>query len=200
MIKIEEKDINIIEKILLPKGCHFSDEGKNVIRCMESREILACPGSGKTTLLMAKLYLLSKSMPFENNRGICVLSHTNVAVDEIKSKLGDSIKIILSYPNYVGTIQSFVDKYVVFPYLTHFTTGSIEVVDDKKYAECMWRKCKYNKNFKTLKYLVMARVKQSSYYENEEHFFEDLYLSNTGDLYLSQSKIAGVNADRCYAV
>lgn len=194
MIKIEDNDINKIENILLPQGCHFSDDGKNMIRCMESKEVLACPGSGKTTLLMAKLYILSKSMPFKNNKGICVLSHTNVAIDEIKSKLGYSSKVILSYPNYVGTIQSFIDKYVVFPYLTHFTTGSIEVVDNKKYAECMWRKCKYIKDFKTLKFLVIARVKQSSYYENEEHFFEDLYLSNAGELYLSKSKIAGANS------
>ena len=49
-------------------------------------------------------------MPLENGAGICVLSHTNVAVNEIKNRLSDYADRLLSYPNYIGTIQSFIDR------------------------------------------------------------------------------------------
>ena len=56
-------------------------------------------------------------MPFKNGSGVCVLSHINVAVDEIKMRLADYADILMSYPNYVGTIQSFIDQFVTIPYL-----------------------------------------------------------------------------------
>lgn len=190
---INEQDITDVEKMLLPDDCHFSAEGKEFLLYNGSKEVLACPGSGKTTLLMAKLYLLNKSMPFPNNAGICVLSHTNVAVNEIKKKLGSASDRILSYPNYVGTIQSFIDKFVLFPYLTHFTTGNIEVVDEKKYGTYMWRECKYNSKFRKLKYLIEARVKASNFYSNNEEFIKDLFL-NKEELWLGKTRIAGATA------
>ncbi|MCK9217480.1 MAG: UvrD-helicase domain-containing protein [Firmicutes bacterium] len=190
---ISEQDIVEVEKMVLPKNCKFSGSGKEFLLCDVSKEVLACPGSGKTTLLMAKLYLLSKSMPFSNNEGICVLSHTNVAVNEIKKKLGSAADKILGYPNFVGTIQSFIDKFVLFPYLTHFTTGNIEVVDEKRYGIYMWRECKYNTELKQLKNLILGRVKVSKYYENNEELVRNLYL-NKEELWLGKTKIAGSNA------
>lgn len=191
---INEQDIVDVEKMLLPQNCNFSTEGKEFLLCNESKEVLACPGSGKTTLLMAKLYLLSKSMPFPNNAGICVLSHTNVAVNEIKKKLGSASDKILSYPNFVGTIQSFIDKFVLFPYLTHFTSGNIEIVDEGKYGVYMWRECNYNNKFRKLKYLILAGVKNSKFYESKEDYIKDLFL-NKGELWLGKTKIAGPSAD-----
>lgn len=182
MMLIEETEIDKIESLLLPIGCHFTDDGKDVIRCMESKEVSACPGSGKTTLLMAKLCILTKSMPLKNNRGICVLSHTNVAVDEIKNKLGDSAKSLLTYPNFVGTIQSFIDRFVVFPYLTHFTTGSIEVVDNKKYAECLWRICNTNSKYSSLKYFVKNQISINKKYNTEVDYIESLYTNDKNAL------------------
>ena len=93
---INQDEIINIEKLLLPKECSFNDEAKDVIRCMESKEILACPGSGKTTVLLAKIKLLSDRMPFKDGNGVCILSHTNVAVNEIKNKLGEDANKILS--------------------------------------------------------------------------------------------------------
>ncbi|WP_369127725.1 UvrD-helicase domain-containing protein [Brevibacillus laterosporus] len=54
----------------------------------QSKDIQACPGSGKTTTLLAKLTILSRKLPLKSNKGICVLTHTNVAVDEIRKRLG----------------------------------------------------------------------------------------------------------------
>ena len=102
----------------------------------------ACPGSGKTTVLLAKLKLLADRMPFVNGAGICVLSHTNVAVDEIRKRLSGYADKLLSYPNYIGTIQSFVDKFVTMPYLRKIAGRNVQAVDNLTYAQHMlYRRC-----------------------------------------------------------
>ncbi len=109
---ITDEDILKAEQIL---GISFDKERRDVIRCMETKDFQACPGSGKTTTLIAKLFVLANKMPFDGNRAICVLTHTNIAVNTIKTKLGSSGNKLLNYPNYIGTIQSFVDKYLAIP-------------------------------------------------------------------------------------
>ena len=86
MLQISDADIRQVEELLLPDGCKFPEDARKVIRCWESKDVAACPGSGKTTVLLAKLKSLADRMPLDNGSGICVLSHTNVAVNEIKEK------------------------------------------------------------------------------------------------------------------
>ena len=113
---ISDDDINKAEKIFLKNGQSFDEERRNFIKYIDkSLHLQACPGSGKTTALLAKLYILSEKMPFEKNQGICVLTHTNVAIDIIKSKLGEKANRMFNHPNFFGTIQSFVDKYLAIP-------------------------------------------------------------------------------------
>ena len=83
-MRITDDDIKMAEELILPKGERFNDERRTFIKSTESRDVLACPGSGKTTALLAKLYILAQKMPFPDGRGICVLTHTNVAIDEIQ--------------------------------------------------------------------------------------------------------------------
>lgn len=102
---VSEEEIQAVESLLLNKGCSFADDAKQVIRYWNSTDVSACPGCGKTTVLLAKLKIIADRMPLENGAGICVLSHTNFAVDEIKSKLAAYAERLMGYPNYVGTIQ-----------------------------------------------------------------------------------------------
>lgn len=69
-------------------------------------------------------------MPLPNNQGICVLTHTNVAIEEIKSKLGNKANILFSYPNHFGTIQSIVDKFLANLAMQYYYDSNIRVVDD----------------------------------------------------------------------
>ena len=131
-------DFTPIEKLLLPNGCCFANDARNVINSWDSNDILACPGSGKTTVLIAKLKLIADKSPLKDGRGVCVLSHTNVAVSELKAKLGKSAERLLSYPNFVGTIQTFVDQYITFPFLRQFANTSIQVVSDEDYANHLY--------------------------------------------------------------
>lgn len=112
--QITDMDIGEIIELL---GKDFSDpERQQVLQCMETRDIQACPGSGKTTALAAKLAILSKKVG--QNYGICVLSHTNVAKDQIRTtlaELGGLPSQLLRYPHFIGTIQSFVDRFLAIP-------------------------------------------------------------------------------------
>src|SRR5690242_3757569 len=87
IISITDDDIRYAEEVLLPSGSHFDDERKHFIKTLSTVDLQAVPGSGKTTVLLAKLLILEKYLPFEDGSGILVLSHTNVAVNEIENKI-----------------------------------------------------------------------------------------------------------------
>jgi hypothetical protein len=84
----------------------------------ETADFQAAPGSGKTTLLGAKLALMAARWPYER-RGICVLTHTNVAREEIESCLRAVVhgERLLAYPHFIGTIQTFVNRFLALPWL-----------------------------------------------------------------------------------
>jgi DNA helicase-2/ATP-dependent DNA helicase PcrA len=113
----------------------FSDaERRAVLLEAGVRDVQAAPGSGKTTLLAAKLQLLADKWT-HLNRGICVLSHTNVARDEISKRLSASSvgARLLAYPHYVGTIHAFVNQFLALPMLR--SDGEIvDVVDNDIFA------------------------------------------------------------------
>lgn len=127
MIEITDAHIEEFENKF--EGLSFDDESKEFIKCLKTKDIQACPGAGKTTSLVAKLDIITNQMPFKDNSGILVLTHTNVAVDEIKAKLGANAKILLSYPNHVGTFQSFVNKYLAIPMYVKLRGNRPERID-----------------------------------------------------------------------
>lgn len=140
-----DEEIRYAHSLLLDGKPFFDQEKIDIIECDESRDVKACPGSGKTTTLLAKLVILANKMPLFNNQGVCVLTHTNVAIDEIKSKLGSKANVLFSYPNHFGTIQSFVDKFIAIPYYSQLFQTPIRWIDDD-YAS---RVCRYEFNRKS---------------------------------------------------
>lgn len=136
-VEITEGDIAYAEKLLLPAGKSFDDERRAFIRCMDSRDVIACPGSGKTTALLAKILILAKKMPFEDNRGICVLTHTNVAINEIKQQADHAAAdVLFRYPNFFGTIQGFVDQFLALPgYRSEFQKPIVAIDNNRFFSE-----------------------------------------------------------------
>ena len=114
-IQVTDADIKYTEKILLEEGEYFDDERIAFIKNIETIDLQAVPGSGKTTALLAKLLVLERYLPFKDGSGILVISHTNTAVNEIKNRIGKYCPNLFSYPNFVGTIQSFVDQFLAIP-------------------------------------------------------------------------------------
>lgn len=99
-----------IEKNLLPEGCHFSEEQTNVIFEDNNMDVVAGPGAGKTTVLTSRIKILLDQMK-NTGKGICILTHTNVAVDEIKSSLKKLGVPEVRNPHFIGTIQDFFNTF-----------------------------------------------------------------------------------------
>ena len=99
-------------------GADGLDPRLAVMQSAGSIDVSACPGSGKTTLLVAKLAILARYWR-HGGQGICVLSHTNVARLEIERRLGADghCRSLLAYPHFIGTIHSFINCFIAFPWL-----------------------------------------------------------------------------------
>lgn len=116
--RIDDKlieELKSIERILLPPNCEFSDDQRRVILSDASANIIAGPGSGKTTVLIAKIAFLLKTVgEFNKEQGICIITHTNVAVDEIKKQLEEIGIANFGYPNFIGTIHDFFNHFFTY--------------------------------------------------------------------------------------
>jgi len=134
-IQITDRDIQYAESILLPSGEKFDEERTRFIKELRTVDLQACPGSGKTTCLLAKLVALSKYLPFENDSGILVLSHTNAAVDEIKNKILTHCPQLFDPPNFIGTIQGFVDNFLAIPFYMQEYGHQPYRIDDEIFKE-----------------------------------------------------------------
>lgn len=142
-MQIKQEYIDRSEELLLPEGCHFDDERVSFIRRMESGDLLAVPGSGKTTALRAKLYCMAQNLPLDEGRGILAISHTNVAVEELKNKLQHHCPQLFEYPNFIGTIQDFVDTFLAIPYYIQRYGHKVDVVDADRYEQLCEIKMRY---------------------------------------------------------
>lgn len=87
-LEITSQDIEWITRVIGNK-IKFDESRIEIIKNMQSVDIQAFPGSGKTTILISKLAILAKKWKY-STRGICVLSHTNVAREEIERRLGNT--------------------------------------------------------------------------------------------------------------
>lgn len=98
-----------MEKLTDEQTTFLEAEGRVVVR--------ACPGSGKTYSVASKLLSYLDGWN-RYHQGIAVLSFTNVASEEIYKKaylLNNSIGK-LGYPHYVGTVDSFINEFIVLRY------------------------------------------------------------------------------------
>ncbi|MGY0635453.1 MAG: UvrD-helicase domain-containing protein [Paraglaciecola chathamensis] len=146
--KITDDDIAWVVRVLGLPDDAFSPEKdggarERILKSIgETLDVSACPGSGKTTLLVAKLALLARIWPYRR-QGICILSHTNVAKEEIEKHLGGTEfgRSLLSYPHYIGTIHGFVNEFMALPWLR--SKGfPIKVIDSEFAYSWRWNKLK----------------------------------------------------------
>ena len=164
-MEIKSENIAKAEQLLLPDGCSFDPERVQFITRLESGDLLAVPGSGKTTALRAKLYCMAKELPMKDGRGILALSHTNVAVDELKKMLQNHCPQLFEYPNFVGTIQEFVDTFLALPYYVQKYGHREDIIDADQYERACTNlmnkrgrittylsgKLKYGKDYKSIR-------------------------------------------------
>lgn len=165
-IQVSDEEINYVEGLF---GFSFTDEQKKILRYWDTVDIQACPGGGKTTTLAAKLIILANKIPNKFSAGVCIITHTNVAVEEIKSKLGAYANFYFRYPNHFGTIQSFVDKFFTVPCYKGKFKKSPKIVDEG-ILEREIRKLPILANTGTLTLLDMKNVHLSELSFNRHNF------------------------------
>lgn len=136
MIDIPELTPALLDELGLELGgCDFSGPNQQAfLAAADSHDVQAAPGNGKTTLLVAKLALLSRNW-CSRTQGVCVISHTNAARNEVEEKLfgHPSASAFLSYPHFVGTVTSFINRFIALPYLRGLG-WSVQQIDDDVFA------------------------------------------------------------------
>ena len=145
----------------------LDSERLDFLKNLDSIDVSACPGSGKTTLIIMKLLLLMEKWE-STSQGICVLSHTNVAKDEVSTRLERTgINHNLNgKPHFVGTIHSFINQFITSQYL--FSMGYPPQQTNTKLAY-EWRDKKISHQTKAyLKrcYIALKDIKIESINEN----------------------------------
>lgn len=144
-MEIRDEHIKEAENLLLGGKTFDTKERLSFIKSLDTIDLLAVPGSGKTTALQAKLYCLAQNLPIEDGSGILVLSHTNAAVEEIENNLKGVCPQLFTYPNFVGTIQSFVDTFLAFPFFVHKNHFRPRLIEYEEYNKKVEYKLKYQR-------------------------------------------------------
>lgn len=87
----------------------FEKKGKFVVH--------ACPGSGKTYSVAARLAHHISNWKLEH-QGIAAISFTNAAWQEIERQVTEYFQIEspIPYPHFLGTIDSFINKFIFLPF------------------------------------------------------------------------------------
>lgn len=134
-LSITDDDIEKAERVLLNSGKQFDSQRRRFIQSFATLDLQAVPGSGKTTALLAKLISIDHQIPTKDNRGVLVLSHTNAAVEEIRFRIGHHCPNLFQAPNFIGTIQSFVDAFLAIPYYCTLYGKKPIRVDDELYRD-----------------------------------------------------------------
>lgn len=121
----------------------------NVLARSGSFDVQACPGAGKTTVVATKIVVLLHER--RGSAGILVLTHTNVAREEIQKRLrrSDVGRVALNAPHFVGTIQSFVDTFLARPYM-RARDIPVEQIDNDAFASAA--DAEYARGYHKLRY------------------------------------------------
>jgi len=144
-------------------------EKQQALLNQEGQVILqACPGSGKTFVVAHKL-LFDINKWRKKNSGICVLSFTNVASNELIKTIFDiSGGYRIGYPHFIGTIDSFIAQYLFMPFgakvmdcegIRPSIIQDGHCINVQKHIDRIWRRECYNLSCKPLDF----------YYDSEDN-------------------------------
>ncbi|MCY8377810.1 ATP-dependent DNA helicase PcrA [Bacillus licheniformis] len=188
-MQIKEKDYKLVEKILLGDG-HFNSKQREFIELNESKTIVAGPGAGKTTALAAKIALLLKNLNrIKSKDGVCIITHTNVAVNEINNVLSKTGVGKISHPHFIGTIHEFFNRYCVIPFFKYKFKHNALIFDNEHKSDLEFYKTflgRKNAWMNTPKYngvkdSISERIYKSALFLNRENNALDVYNSTAWD-------------------
>ncbi len=110
--------------------------------------VQACPGSGKTWTA-SRMFVNRVFKRCDKKRGVALLSFTRTAVSVFKERIAevDSRKT-LENPNFVGTFDAFIDKYIILPFYYLFKGLQVKplfgIWDDDFWCSAVKRRVRYD--------------------------------------------------------
>lgn len=94
----------------------LTDSQKKIVGLHGKNILKACPGSGKTFVVAHKV-VNDFNLWQEKNKGMAILSFTNIAKRELDTKIQEISGLnTLPYPHFIGTLDSFVSQYIFMPF------------------------------------------------------------------------------------
>jgi DNA helicase-2/ATP-dependent DNA helicase PcrA len=103
----------------------FSPAQRALIDKPGSVFVPACPGAGKTQSIVERFI---QRPGVRARQGVALLSFTNAAINEARQRC-DQRPDLLAAPNYVGTIDGFINRFIINP-LYKALTGSVPTFKD----------------------------------------------------------------------
>ncbi|PEB59718.1 hypothetical protein COM79_03435 [Bacillus cereus] len=135
MMLFEETEYELVERILLGDG-QFNDLQRKFIELFETKTIVAGPGAGKTTALAAKIVLLLRYLNKMGSKdGICIITHTNVAVNEINTTLQKAGVGNVTHPHFIGTINEFFNRFCVKPHFKRKFKHNTLIIEQEHHSD-----------------------------------------------------------------
>ncbi|MER6284438.1 ATP-dependent helicase [Streptomyces sviceus] len=92
----------------------MTDNQQALVDAEDSLFAVACPGAGKTHAMVTRFL---KRTSEETRKGVALISFTNAAVDEVRSRCGNQTTA-LEVPHFVGTFDTFIHRFIVTPIYT----------------------------------------------------------------------------------
>lgn len=89
----------------------FTPAQRALIEAKSSIYVEACPGAGKTQAIVQRFIERPGS---DSRRGVGLISFTNAAIDEARARCSVD-PALLQVPNFVGTIDGFINRFLVGP-------------------------------------------------------------------------------------
>jgi len=94
----------------------LTDSQKEIMKLQGKNILKACPGSGKTFVVAHKV-VHDFNLWKDKNKGMAILSFTNVAKDELVTNIQEISGLkTLPYPHFVGTLDAFISQYIFMPF------------------------------------------------------------------------------------
>jgi len=184
-LEVNPSEYELVESILFDNRSNFNEKQKEFIELEETKTIIAGPGAGKTTALAAKIVLLLKQLnSIKSKSGICIITHTNVAVNEINRALVKAGIGEISHPHFIGTIHEFFNKYCVIPcFKSRYSHTNLlfdtQTPNDLLYYKLfLTRKLPWTNKNEGAKNFIAEKINSNSLYFNEENILSITNNSN----------------------
>lgn len=158
----------------------LTDTQKEIV-CLQGKNILkACPGSGKTFVVAHKVARDFKLWN-DKNKGMAILSFTNVAKNELNSKIQEILGLkMLPYPHFIGTLDAFISNFIFMPFgqIVMKCSSRPSIIEDdfvERYSKFFWKKECYNNGCDPKYFFIDTK---GSIYDDKKEFKDCPFESN----------------------